>query len=90
MNSQFLPAINIKKLTMKNLLIVLSLLLFATTFSFSQNLVRKGWLGVQFENISSDEAAKHNISPPAGSKGAAGVCRINGRSFRIAGGRYHC
>ncbi|MCC5929166.1 MAG: PDZ domain-containing protein [Cyclobacteriaceae bacterium] len=53
---------------MKNLLIAMCLLLLASSFVHSQNLERKGWLGIQFENVSAEEAAKNNLSPPAGVK----------------------
>jgi uncharacterized protein len=48
---------------MKSLIIILQLLLlFAATVAHSQNLQRKGWLGVHFENLQSEETQRLNLT----------------------------
>ena len=47
---------------MKGTMLLSSLLLIAVTFARSQNLHRKGWLGVYFENLSAEEIQKLKLS----------------------------
>jgi uncharacterized protein len=47
---------------MKNTTLILGLLLFASTFAHAQNLQRKGWLGVQFENLAAEDVKKLKLS----------------------------
>lgn len=67
---------------MKRTILFLVLLLFAITFAHSQNLQRKGWLGVHFENLPAEETQKLKLSQ----EGAVKVLQvIEGSSASVAG-----
>ena len=67
---------------MRTTFLFLLLLMFTVSLSHSQNLKRKGWLGVQFENLPAEEAQKLKLSQ----SGAVRVLRvIDGSSASDAG-----
>jgi uncharacterized protein len=69
---------------MKNKILFLILLLLAATFTHSQNLQRRGWLGVQFENLSPEEVSELKLLQA----GAVRVLQvIEGSSAEMSGVR---